>query len=83
MQQIYRKTTVPTCDFHKVAKQWKSMEHLRKSVFVLPPIYHSIEAAKKMSEKKSATKGNSKGAGYMATNLLKTNFFTCIIEKFC
>ena len=62
MQQIHRKTTVPTCDFHKVAKQWKSMEHLRKSVFVLLPIYHSHEAARKMSEKKSATKGNSKAA---------------------
>ena len=32
--------------------------------------------------KKSATKGNSKAAGCMAANLLKTNFFTCIIKKF-
>ena len=45
-------------------------------------MYHSHEAARRMSEKKSATKGNSKAAGCMAANLLKTNFFTCIIMKF-
>ena len=29
--------------------------------------------------KKSATKGNSKGTGCMVANLLKTNFFACIV----
>ena len=29
MQQIYRRTPMPTCDFNKVAKQlWSSLEHL-------------------------------------------------------
>ena len=44
--------------------------------------YHSHEAARRMSQKKSVIKGNSKAAGCMATNLLKTDFFTCIIKMF-
>ena len=53
-----------------------------RAAFILPQIYHSHEAAMRKSEKKSANKGSSKAASCMAANLLKTNFFTCIIKKF-
>ena len=48
----------------------------------LPPIYHSYEVARRMSEKNLQTKVNSNAVGCMAASLLKTNFFTCIIKKF-
>ena len=78
MQQIYRRKTVPKCDFNKVVKQlyWNHTstrlfsfkfaayfqntflsEHLWRAAFVLPPIYYSHEAARRMSEKNLQLKG--------------------------
>ena len=50
--------------------------------FCIASHYHSHEAARRMSEKKSATKGNSKAAGCMAAHLLKTTSLHVLLRSF-
>ena len=80
-RQLYWNHTLArlfSCKFAAYFQNTFLSEHLLRAAFVLPPIYYSHEAARRMS----TTKGNSKAAGCMTANLLKMNFFTCIIKKF-
>ena len=68
---------MPKCDFNKVAR------HLKNTYGGLLLYCIPLSFSRRSQEnvwKKSATKGNIKAAGCMAANLLKTNFFTCIIK---